>query len=166
METVITFVTLSVHEGTNADGKHVRFIRARFQVGENAYLTAFNPAGVAELELVKRVSRYTGKVQVCTRWPVLVRFQRDEVIGSNVVAACTIEPRAFKPQAMQSADAEDLAALDAAAAPAARPAVPAQAPSEPEDTEDLAALDAAAAAKPAAPAQAPAPSEPEEEALA
>ena len=141
METVETFVTLSVHEGTNADGKPVRFIRARFQVGENAYLKAFNPAGVAKLELVKRVSRTTGKVRVCTRWPVLVRFQRDEVIGSDVVAACTIEPRAFKPQAMQSADAADLAAFDAAAPaarPAARPAVPAKAPSEPEDTEDLA----------------------------
>lgn len=138
METVETFVTLSVHEGTNAAGKPVRFIRARFQVGENAYLTAFNPAGVAKLELVKRVSRTTGKVRICTRWPVLVRFTRDTVIGSDVVAACTIEPRAFVATAMRSADAADLAALDAAAAPAARPAVPAKAPSEPEDTEDLA----------------------------
>lgn len=138
METVETFVTLSVHEGTNADGKPVRFIRARFQVGENAYLTAFNPAGVAKLELVKRVSRSTGKVRVQTRWPVLVRFTRDTVVGSDVVSKCAIEPRAFAPQAMKSADAADLAAFDAAAP----------------------------AAKPAAPAQAPAPSEPEEEALA
>ena len=139
METVETFVTLSVHEGTNADGKAVRFIRARFQVGENAYLTAFNPAGVGRVELVKRVSRTTGKVRVQTRWPVLVRFTRDTVVGSDVVAECTIEPRAFKPQAMQSADAADLAAFDAAA-PAAKPAAPAQAPapSEPEDAEDLA----------------------------
>ena len=135
METVETFVTLSVHEGTNADGKPVRFIRARFQVGENAYLTAFNPAGVAKLELVKRVSRTTGKVRICTRWPVLVRFQRDEVIGSDVVVTCTMEPRAFVATAMRSADAADLAAIDAAAAPAARPAAR---PEDTEDTEDLA----------------------------
>ena len=136
METVETFVTLSVHEGTNADGKAVRFIRARFQVGENAYLTAFNPTGVAKLELVKRVSRTTGKVRVQTRWPVLVRFTRDTVVGSDVVAECAIEPRAFTPQAMRSADAADLAAFDAVGA--GQVAKPAQAPSEPEDAEDLA----------------------------
>ena len=130
METVETFVTLSVHEGTNADGKSVRFIRARFQVGENAYLTAFNPKGVSKLELVKRVSRTTGKVRTQTRWPVIVRFQRDGVVGSDVVAECVLEPRAFVAQAMQSAPAGDLAALDAVAAPAARPS---QAPSEPEE---------------------------------
>ena len=133
METVETFVTLSVHEGTNAEGKSVRFIRARFQVGADQYLTAFNPAGVSRLELVKRVSRTTGKVRVQTRWPVLVRFQRDSVVGSDVCASCTLEPRAFTPQAMQSASADDLAALDAVSAPAAKPASPAQAPSEPEE---------------------------------
>ena len=133
METVETFVTLSVHEGTNADGKSVRFIRARFQVGENTYLTAFNPTGVSRLELVKRVSRTTGKVRTQTRWPVLVRFQRDTVVGSDVCASCTLEPRAFVAQAMQSADAADLAALDAVSAPAAKPASPAQAPSEPAE---------------------------------
>ena len=129
METVESFVTLSGHEGTNADGKTVRFIRARFQVGENAYLTAFNPKGVAKLELVKRVSRTTGKVRTQTRWPVLVRFQRDTVVGSDVVASCELEPRAFVAQAMQSASADDLAALDAVSAPAA----PARAPAEPEE---------------------------------
>lgn len=134
METTETFVTLSVHEGTNADGKPVRFIRARFQVGEDAYLTAFNPKGVAKCELVKRVSRSTGKVRTQTRWPVLVRFQRDTVIGSDVVASCTLEPRPFVAQAMQSASADDLAALDAAAAkPAPDAAKPAQAPSEPAE---------------------------------
>ena len=134
METVETFVTLSVHAGTNADGKAVRFIRARFQVGEHAYLTAFNPKGVSKLELVKRVSRTTGKVRTQTRWPVLVRFQRDTVVGSDVVASCTLEPRAFVATAMRSADASDLAALDAVAAPAAKPAAkPAQAPSESEE---------------------------------
>ena len=133
METVETFVTLSVHEGTNAEGRKVRFIRARFQVGENAYLTAFNPKGVAKLELVKRVSRTTGKVRTQTRWPVLVRFTRDTVVGSDVVASCELEPRAFVATAMQSADAADLAALDAVSAPAAQAAKPAQAPSEPEE---------------------------------
>ena len=134
METVETFVTFSVHEGVNADGKAIRFVRARFQVGENTYLTAFNPTGVSRLELVKRVSRTTGKVRVCTRWPVLVRFTRDTVVGSDVVASCELEPRAFVAQAMQSAPAADLAALDAVAAPAAKPAAkPAQAPSEPEE---------------------------------
>ena len=138
METVETFVTLSVHNGTNAEGRKVRFIRARFQVGENAYLTAFNPKGVAKLELVKRVSRTTGKTRVQTRWPVLVRFTRDSVVGSDVVSECVLEPRAFVAQAMQSASAADLAAFDAVApAQAAKPAVPAAAPAaEPE--EDLA----------------------------
>ena len=130
METVETFVTLSVHEGTNAEGKSIRFIRARFQVGENAYLTAFNPKGVSRLELVKRVSRTTGKVRTQTRWPVIVRFQRDSVVGSDVVAECVLEPRAFVAAAMQSAPASDLAALDAVAAPAAKTS---QAPSEPEE---------------------------------
>ena len=131
METVETFVTLSVHEGTNANGKNVRFIRARFQVGEGAYLTAFNPSGVSRLELVKRVSRTTGKARVQTRWPVLVRFQRDVVIGSDVVSACALEPRAFTPQAMQSASEGDLAALDAVSAPAQ--AAQAAKPSESEE---------------------------------
>lgn len=132
METIETFVTLSVHEAVNAEGRKVRFIRARFQAGPEEYLTAFNPAGVSRVELVKRVSRTTGKTRVQTRWPVLVRFQRDSVVGSDVVASCSLEPRAFTPAAMQSADAADLAALDAAA-PAAKPAAPAQAPSEPEE---------------------------------
>ena len=133
METVETFVTLSVHEGTNAEGKSVRFIRARFQVGPEEYLTAFNPAGVSKVELVKRVSRTTGKVRTQTRWPVLVRFQRDTVVGSDVCASCTLEPRAFVATAMQDANAADLAAIDAVSAPAAKPAAPAQAPSEPEE---------------------------------
>ena len=128
METVEAFVTLSVHEGVNAEGKPVRFIRARFQVGPEEYLTAFNPAGVSRLELVKRVSRTTGKARVQTRWPVLVRFQRDAVVGSDVVSACALEPRAFVAQAMQSAAPADLAALDAVApaqaAQAAKPAAP------------------------------------------
>lgn len=133
MNTVETFVTLSVHEGVNAEGKSVRFIRARFQVGEGEYLTAFNPKGVAKCELVKRVSRTTGKVRTQTRWPVLVRFQRDTVVGSDVVAKCELEPRPFTATAMQSADAADLAALEAVApaAPAAQPA--ALAPQAPEE---------------------------------
>ena len=138
METVETFVTLSVHEGTNAAGKAVRFIRARFQVGPEEYLTAFNPAGVSKVELVKRVSRTTGKTRIQSRWPVLVRFTRDTVVGSDVVSACTLEPRAFVAQAMQSAPAADLAALDAArAARAAKPAAPATAPAAGSE-EDLA----------------------------
>ena len=136
METVETFVTLSVHEGTNAEGKAVRFIRARFQVGPEEYLTAFNPAGVAKLELVKRVSRTTGKVRTQTRWPVLVRFQRDSVVGSDVVAKCELEPRAFAAQAMQSASADDLAAIDAVSAPAAKPAQASQASQASQDTEE------------------------------
>lgn len=131
METVETFVTLSVHEGTNAEGKSVRFIRARFQVGPEEYLTAFNPKGVSRLELVKRVSRTTGKARVQTRWPVLVRFTRDSVVGSDVVASCELEPRAFVAQAMQSADSADLAALDAVGA--SQVAKPAQAPVEAEE---------------------------------
>ena len=133
METVETFVTLSVHEGINAEGKSVRFIRARFQAGPEEYLTAFNPAGVSRVELVKRVSRTTGKVRTQTRWPVLVRFQRDTVVGSDVCASCTLEPRAFVAQAMQSAPAADLAALDAAV-----PAKPAAAPTQdtPSQTTD------------------------------
>ena len=133
METVETFVTLSVHEGKNAEGKAVRFIRARFQVGAEEYLTAFNPKGVAKLELVKRVSRTTGKVRTQTRWPVVVRFQRDSVVGSDVVAACTLEPRPFVATAMQSAPAADLAALDAVAAPAAKPSQAPAVPSEPDE---------------------------------
>lgn len=136
METVETFVTLSVHEGKNAEGKSVRFIRARFQVGPEEYLTAFNPAGVAKLELVKRVSRTTGKVRTQTRWPVLVRFQRDTVVGSDVCASCTLEPRAFAATAMQSASAADLAALDEASAPAAKPAQASQASQASQDTEE------------------------------
>lgn len=132
METVETFVTLSVHEGTNAAGKAVRFIRARFQVGAEEYLTAFNPTGVSRLELVKRVSRATGKTRIQTRWPVIVRFTRDTVVGSDVVASCELEPRAFVAQAMQSAPAADLAAFDAVAP--AKPAKPAPAvPSESEE---------------------------------
>ena len=131
METVETFVTLSVHEGVNAEGKAVRFIRARFQAGAEEYLTAFNPKGVAKLELVKRVSRTTGKVRVQTRWPVLARFTRDTVVGSDVVTECVLEPRAFVAQAMQSAPAADLDAI--AAARAARAAKPSQAPSESEE---------------------------------
>ena len=135
METVETFVTLSVHEGKNAAGKAVRFIRARFQVGPEEYLTAFNPAGVSKLELVKRVSRTTGKTRVQTRWPVLVRFVRDSVVGSDVVAKCELQPRAFVATAMQSAPTEDLAAFDAVA-PAAKPAAPVAPAAGPE--EDLA----------------------------
>ena len=135
METVEAFVTLSVHEGTNAAGKAVRFIRARFQVGPEEYLTAFNPAGVSKVELVKRVSRTTGKTRVQTRWPVIVRFVRDSVVGSDVVSKCVLEPRAFTPQAMQSAPAADLAALDAVAP--AKPAAPAAEPAE-EPEEALA----------------------------
>ena len=134
METVETFVTLSVHEGTNSNGQAVRFIRARFQVGPEEYLTAFNPAGVSKVELVKRISRTTGKARVQTRWPVLVRFTRDTVVGSDVVASCELEPRAFVAQAMQSAPAADLAALDAVAP--AQAAKPSQAPSEPEEEEE------------------------------
>ena len=137
METVETFVTLSVHEGTNADGKSVRFIRARFQVGAGTYLTAFNPRGISKIELVKRVSR-TGKVRTQTRWPVLVRFQRDTVVGSDVVAKCELEPRAFAATAMQSADAADLAAVDAVSTPAAKPAQDTPSQGTAEDTEDLA----------------------------
>lgn len=137
METIETFVTLSVHEAVNAEGRKVRFIRARFQAGADEYLTAFNPKGVSRVELVKRVSRSTGKARTQTRWPVIVRFTRDTVVGSDVVASCSLEPRPFVAQAMQSADAADLAALDAVGAPAAVPAaVPAQAPAESE--EDLA----------------------------
>ena len=135
METVETFVTLSVHEGKNAEGKSVRFIRARFQAGPEEYLTAFNPKGVAKLELVKRISRTTGKVRTQTRWPVLVRFQRDSVVGSDVVAKCELEPRAFVATAMQSADSADLAAIDAVGAPKAQ--VPQDTPSQ-DTTEDLA----------------------------
>ena len=131
METVETFVTLSVHEGKNAEGKYVRFIRARFQAGEESYLAAFDRECVSRVELVKRVSRTTGKVRVQTRWPVLVRFNRDSVVGGDIVAECIIEPRAFTPTAMQSADAADLAALDAVGA--SQVAKPAQAPSEPEE---------------------------------
>lgn len=134
METVETFVTLSVHEGKNAEGKYVRFVRARFQSGPNEFLTAFNPAGVSRIELVKRVSRTTGKTRVQTRWPVLVRYQRDTVVGSDVVAECIIEPRAFMPTAIQSAPTADLAALDAVGAiQATKPTAPAQAPVEAEE---------------------------------
>ena len=136
METVETFVTLSIHEGKNAEGRKVRFIRARFQADAGQYLTAFNPSGISKIELVRRVSRTTGKTRVQSRWPVLVRFQRDSVVGSDVVSECIIEPRAFTPTAMQSAPTADLAALDAVAAPAAKPSAPTQAPSEPEEPEE------------------------------
>ena len=131
METVETFVTLSIHEGKNAEGKSIRFIRARFQVGAGQYLTAFNPFGIGKIELIKRVSRTTGHTRVQSRWPVLVRFTRDSVVGSDVVSKCIIEPRAFTPTAMQSAPAADLAALDAVGA--SQVAKPAQAPVEAEE---------------------------------
>lgn len=132
METVETFVTLSIHEGVNADGQKVKFIRARFQVGEDTYLTAFNPKGVAKCELVKRVSATTGKVRTQTRWPVIVRFQRDTVVGSDVVAKCELEPRPFVATAMQNAEAADLAAI-AAVAPAPQPAPAASQPVQPTE---------------------------------
>lgn len=136
MENVETFVALSVHKGTNADGQAVKFIRARFQVSATEWLTAFNPKGVAKLELVRRVSATTGKTRIETRWPVLVRFVRDTAIGSDVVAQCELEPRAFTPKAMQSADAADLARLAAMETPvgtAPDAAKPAQAPAEPAE---------------------------------
>ena len=134
METVETFVTLSIHEGKNAEGKSIRFIRARFQVGAGQYLTAFNPFGIGKIELIRRVSRTTGYTRVQSRWPVLVRFTRDSVVGSDVVSKCIIEPRAFTPTAMQSAPEADLAALDAVGA--SQVAKPAQAPAVPPEPEE------------------------------
>ena len=134
METVETFVTLSVHEGKNADGLAVRFIRARFQAGANQYLTAFNPSGISKIELIRRVSRTTGNTRIQSRWPVLVRFTRDSVVGSDVVSKCIIEPRAFTPTAIQSAPAADLAAFDAVGA--SQVAKTSQAPAVPSEPEE------------------------------
>lgn len=130
MEKIDTFVTASVH--TKGDK---RFIRVRFQVAGDQYLTAFNPKGVSTVQWVQRTSRTTGKVRTQSRWPVTVRFTRDGVVGSDVVKA-ELSPRDFTPQAIAAADAADLAALDAVQAPvqpAAAPAQPAQAPAAPAE---------------------------------
>lgn len=92
METVEAYVTLSVHKGTNTAGKAIRFIRARFQTENRHSLTAFNPTGVAKCELVKRMSRVTGKYSVQTKFPVLVHFQRNTISGGDVVSKCELEP--------------------------------------------------------------------------
>lgn len=90
METLRTTVTLSVHDGVNADGEKIRYIKARFQTTANECLTAFNPKGVAKCDLVKRINRTTGETEVQTRRPVIVRFQRDTVSNSDVVATCEL----------------------------------------------------------------------------
>ena len=116
--TVETFVTATIHTSP----KGMKFIRARFQVDDQVWLTAFNPAGVASVEWVQRVSRTTGSVKTQTRYPVLVTFERDSVVGSDVVRSCTIAPRAFVAKEMAEAPAADLEALGKCAA--AAPVVP------------------------------------------
>ena len=118
--TVETFVTATIH--TNSKG--TRFIRIRFQAEDNVWFTAFNPTGIKDVEWVQRVSRTTGSVRTQSRFPVLVTFERDSVVGSDVVRNCVIKPRDFVAQEMAAADEADLEALGkcAAVAPVA-PAV-------------------------------------------
>ena len=116
--TVETFVTATIH--TNSKG--TRFIRIRFQAEDNVWFTAFNPTGIKDVEWVQRVSRTTGSVRTQTRFPVLVTFERDSVVGSDVVRNCIIKPREFVAKEMEAADAADLAALGKCAAVA--PVVP------------------------------------------
>ena len=118
MNTVETFVTASIHQNE----KGVKFIRIRFQAGDNVWFTAFNPKGVKDVEWVQRTSRTTGAVRTQTRFPVLVTFERDSVVGSDVVRNCIIKPREFVAKEMEAADAADLAALGKCAAVA--PVVP------------------------------------------
>lgn len=117
--TVETFVTASVHQNE----KGTQFIRVRFQAGDTAWFTAFNPKGIKDVEWVQRTSRTTGAVRTQTRFPVLVTFERDSVVGSDVVRNCVIKPREFVAQEMTAADAADLAALKCTAAAPAVPAV-------------------------------------------
>ena len=119
METIETFVTSSIH----VSPKGVKFIRARFQVDGNTWLTAFNPKGVASVEWVQRISRTTGKQRIQSRFPVKVSFKRSSVVGSDVVESCVIAPRDFTPVEVSPADVGDLAALAGATAPAATVAV-------------------------------------------
>lgn len=126
MEHIETFVTATVHTSP----KGARFIRARFQAGNAEWLTSFNPKGIATVEWTQRVSKTTGARRTQTRFPVLVSFTRSSVVGSDVVAACTIKPRDFTPHEMEPADAADLAALGAA------PAVPAPATPAAQDADD------------------------------
>lgn len=108
METVEAYVTLSVHKGTNTSGKVIRFIRARFQTDDRHFLTAFNPTGVAKCELVKRVSRVTGKYRVQTRFPVLIHFQRNTVSDNEVVSKCELEPIPNTSTTVQTFKADEL----------------------------------------------------------
>ena len=116
--TVETFVTASIHQ----NGKGVKFIRVRFQAGDNVWFTAFNPTGIKDVEWVQRVSRTTGAVKTQTHFPVLVTFERDSVVGSDVVRNCVIKPRSFVAQEMSAANDADLAVLSKCAA--AAPVVP------------------------------------------
>ena len=115
METIETFVTASIH----VNQKGTRFIRARFQVDADTWLTAFNPEGVASVEWVQRVSRTTGKQRTQSRFPVRVSFKRSTVVGADVVESCAIAPRDFTPTEMAAADEGDLAALTGAKGTAA-----------------------------------------------
>ena len=119
METIETFVTSSIHISPKGN----KFIRARFQVDGQTYLTAFNPKGVASVEWVQRISRTTGKQRIQSRFPVRVSFKRSSVVGSDVVESCIISPRDFTPTEMAAADAGDLEALTNATAPTATVAV-------------------------------------------
>ena len=110
--TVETFVTATIH--TNSKG--TRFIRIRFQAEDNVWFTAFNPTGIKDVEWVQRISRTTGSVRTQTRFPVLVTFERDSVVGSDVVRNCVIKPREFVAQEMSAASEEGLAALKCTAA--------------------------------------------------
>lgn len=110
--TVETFVTATIH--TNSKG--TRFIRIRFQAEDNVWFTAFNPTGIKDVEWVQRVSRTTGSVRTQTRFPVLVTFERDSVVGSDVVHNCVIKPREFVAKEMEAADVADLEALKCTAA--------------------------------------------------
>lgn len=110
METIETFVTASIH----VSPKGAKFIRVRFQVDADTWLTAFNPTGVASVEWVQRVSRTTGKQRIQSRFPVKVSFKRSVVVGADVVESCAIAPRDFTPTEMAAADEGDLAALTGA----------------------------------------------------
>ena len=107
MEHIETFVTASLH----VSPKGAKFIRVRFQADGETWLTGFNPAGVASVEWVQRVSHTTGKQRIQSRFPVRVSFTRSSVVGSDVVAACELAPRDFTPVEMDAADDADISAL-------------------------------------------------------
>lgn len=132
--TIETFVIVSLHPCKADPSKN--FIRAHFCADKvrGVYFTAFNPAGVEDIEWVKRINTrgsHAGETRIESRYPVRVTYAAPRVQGSDVVESCTIAERPFEGKEMEPADAAALAAVQGAK-PKPRavtaPAAPAPAP--------------------------------------